>query len=335
MIQPLRFKPALALTLFLFLTGFLIGCNTNQEKSENKRQDTEAQSKDETNLVDTLQAINKQSASQPEKEQTRGGGSEEPAKTIDIGYVNWTEGIAMTHLVEAILEEKMGYTVNKRLGYVGEILDSLAWGTNDIFLDHWLSPDSSLNEMSDFVDAGINYKDAKMGLVVPEYVEANSIEDLKTNSEKFNGRIMGIDVGADVMEKTKKALKVYNLDYELITSSGPAMISSLKNAIKNEKPIVITGWTPHWIFSKFNLKFLEDPKLVYGKTKNIHTLVRKGLEKDHPKIMKFLERFKLNEDQLQDLIENFAQAEDWEKAASLWIKNNKQLVNSWLPKDEA
>ena len=44
------------------------------------------------------------------------------------------------------------------------------------------------------VDYGPNFKDAKIGLIVPEYVKAKSIADLKTD-ESFKQKIVGIDAG--------------------------------------------------------------------------------------------------------------------------------------------
>lgn len=256
--------------------------------------------------------------------------SSEDSNVIEIGYVNWTEGIAMTHLAEAILEDKMGYTVHKRLGYVGQVLDSLAWGTNDIFLDHWMAKDTALGEKSDIVDLGVNFKGARMGLVVPQYMNIQSIDSLNAIKDKTNKRIVGIDAGADIMEKTRKAMKSYDLDYQLSVSSGPGMTRQLKNAIDNKQPIIVTGWTPHWKFSRFDLKFLKDRKGVYGTTKNIHTLARKGFEEDHPEITRFLKNFSLNEKELGNLIEKFAASNNWDKAVEEWMNNNQVLVKKWL-----
>ena len=42
------------------------------------------------------------------------------------------------------------------------------------------------------------------------------------------------------------------------------MVAELKKAYNNQKPIIITGWSPHWMFSSFDLKYLEDPKGSFG-----------------------------------------------------------------------
>ncbi len=260
----------------------------------------------------------------------KGSQSKGDSAVIEIGYVNWTEGIAMTHLVEAILEDKMGYTVHKRLGYVGQVLDSLSWGTNDVFLDHWVARDTVSGEMKEFEDLGVNFKGARMGMVVPDYMDIESIDSLNAIQDKAGKRIIGIDAGAEIMEKTRKAIKSYDLDYKLTVSSGPGMTRQLKNAIDNKQPIIVTGWCPHWKFSRFDLKFLEDPKGVYGATKNIHTLARKSFEADHPEVAQFLKNFGFNENQLGNLIEVFAASENWDKATDQWIKNNQALVKKWL-----
>lgn len=80
--------------------------------------------------------------------------------------------------------------------------------------------------------------------------------------------IIGIDPGAGIMKATAAAIDQYGLtDWKLIEGSGAAMTAMLDKAVKAEKPIIITGWTPHWMFSKYDLKYLEDPKKYSGKPK--------------------------------------------------------------------
>jgi glycine betaine/proline transport system substrate-binding protein len=55
------------------------------------------------------------------------------------------------------------------------------------------------------------------GLVVPAYVTINSIEELNANKDKFKGEIIGIG-GAGIHANTVKAIDLYGLDYEQITS---------------------------------------------------------------------------------------------------------------------
>jgi ABC-type proline/glycine betaine transport system substrate-binding protein len=44
--------------------------------------------------------------------------------------------------------------------------------------------------------------------------------------------------------KTIKAIDVYDLDYDQVTSSGPAMVASLEK--EDKEWIVVTGWKPHF-----------------------------------------------------------------------------------------
>lgn len=66
------------------------------------------------------------------------------------------------------------------------------------------------------------------------------------------------------------------------------MTAALDTAIENEEPIVVTGWEPHWMFAKYDLKFLEDSEGAYGDSEDIHILARKGFSDDMPKATKFL-----------------------------------------------
>ena len=80
-------------------------------------------------------------------------------------------------------------------------------------------------------------------------------------------------------------------DWQLIEGSSAAMVAELKKAINNKEPIIVTGWSPHWMFSSFDLKYLDDPKGSFGGAEDINTLVRKGLEQDAPGAYKILDQF--------------------------------------------
>lgn len=257
------------------------------------------------------------------------------ADTIHLGYVNWAEGIAMTHLAEAILEEKMGYNVETIMADVGVIYASLTQGDLDAFMDGWLpiTHGSYMERLGDeLLDLGYNYTGARIGLVVPSYVPINSIDELNEHKDKFNGRIVGIDPGAGIMQATERAIDEYNLDLTLMESSGPVMAASLGNAIDRENWIVVTGWTPHWKFARWDLKFLEDPKGVYGASENIHTIARRDFVVDYPDVAEFLIRFRMNDQQLGDLMGKISDSNDEPlKVATQWMYEHEDIVENWIP----
>ncbi|WP_243140779.1 glycine betaine ABC transporter substrate-binding protein [Candidatus Galacturonibacter soehngenii] len=256
-------------------------------------------------------------------------------KTVKLAYVNWAEGIAMTNLAAAILEEKMGYTVERTMADVAPVFTSVASGNTDAFLDVWL-PVTHEEYMKkygeDLVDLGTVYENAMLGLVVPSYVDIDSIEQLNENKELFGGEIVGIDAGAGLMEATQKAMEAYELDYHLLTGSGTTMTAALSKAIDVGNPIVVTGWAPHWKFARWDLKVLEDSKKIFGDVENIHIVTRKGLEEDLPEVVAFLKNFKLTDEELGDLmgvIEDDG-GEPFE-IAKAWMKDHDELIQSFLP----
>jgi glycine betaine/proline transport system substrate-binding protein len=48
---------------------------------------------------------------------------------------------------------------------------------------------------------------------------------------------------------------MYDLDYDQVTSSGPAMVASLEKAIRDKEWIVVTGWKPHFKWAQHDLKY--------------------------------------------------------------------------------
>ena len=123
--------------------------------------------------------------------------------------------------------------------------------------------------------------------------DVNSIEDLADHADKT---ITGIEPGAGVVAAAERAVEEYpNLEgWEVQTSSSGAMATALGQAYENEEEIVVTGWTPHWKFQKYELKYLEDPKGTFGEAESIHTMARQGLEEDLPEAYKVLRQLQLD-----------------------------------------
>ncbi|MGO4290461.1 glycine betaine ABC transporter substrate-binding protein [Chitinophaga sp. RAB17] len=259
-------------------------------------------------------------------------GAQNGDKKITIAYVNWAEGVAMTQLAKSILEQK-GYHVTLKNADVAPVFAAVAGGDADVFLDTWM-PVTHHNYMENFGQKvtvlNTNFEGAKIGLVVPDYVTIKSIDELNAVKDKFEGHIVGIDAGAGIMGKAEDAVKAYALDYQLQSSSEAAMMATLKKSMDEKQPVVVTGWAPHWMFSRYKLRFLEDPKQVFGETEKIQTIANNEFSISDTVAVNFFRKFQLNSEQLGSLMGAMADADGNEEAAvKEWMKNNQELVKSW------
>lgn len=253
-------------------------------------------------------------------------------KKVTIAYVNWAEGVAMTQLAQQVLEQR-GYTVSLKNADVAPVFAAVAGRNADVFMDTWM-PVTHKTYMDNFGDKltvlGTCYEGAKIGFVVPDYVKANSIEDLQQQKTDFNGKIVGIDAGAGIMTKAEDAIKSYELPYELQSSSEAAMMATLKKKIDAREPVIVTGWAPHWMFARYQLKFLTDNKKVFGNAEQIQVIANKQFVTLAPEAATFFSNFHLDDQQLASLMEAVAEADGQEKAAiEKWITAHQELVDKW------
>lgn len=144
-------------------------------------------------------------------------------------------------------------------------------------------------------------------------------------------KIVGIEPGAGIMQATEKALKEYDnlADWKLVESSSTAMAAELQKAYEKKEPIVVTGWSPHWKFAKFDLKYLEDPKGIYGEEESIETLVRKGLKEDQPSAYTVLDQFHWEPSNMEEVMVEIHDGAEPKEAATKWVEANKDLVSEW------
>lgn len=256
---------------------------------------------------------------------------------VKIVYVEWSCATASTNVVAAVLQEKMGYDVETVPVSAAAMWKSVATGSADAFTTAWLptTHDNYYQQTKDeLVDLGPNLKGTRIGLVVPEYVDIKTIGQMEDHAEKFDGKIIGIDPGAGIMGKTEKVLDAYNLDsIKLMEGSGATMTAALQNAIHQDEWIAVTGWTPHWKFARWDLKYLEDPKGIYGGEEFINTIARQGLQQDMPEVYAFLDNFHWELDDIHEVMDmNRAEGTTPYENAVKWINDNPQKVQAWMGK---
>ena len=164
---------------------------------------------------------------------------------------------------------------------------------------------------------------------MPAYVKAKSIDDLNAEKSSFGGRIVGIDAGAGVMRKTDDAIKSYGLNYTLMPSSGSAMTAELSRSVGANKPVIVTGWAPHWMFAKWKLRFLEDPKKVFGGAEHVDSVVNPQLETKAKPVVAFLKKFQWKPGEIDSVMLAIQNGSKPEAAADAWIAAHADRVNSW------
>jgi len=260
----------------------------------------------------------------------------EEQETVKIAYVDWVSEIASAHVVKAVIESRLGYNCELLSVTAVSMWESVAAGDQDAMVAAWLPTlhQSYYEAVKDDIEyLGPNLEGVEMGLVVPSYVPVDSIAEMKNHVEEFDAKIIGIDPEAGLMGNTEKAMETYKLDdqFELVSGSDLTMTSALEIAYEEERWIAVTGWTPHWKFARWDLKYLDDPENVYGEAEYIGTIVRQGLDDDMPEVYSFFDNFYWTVDDMEQVMLWFSEEGlSTEDAAERWVNENSEVVDQWL-----
>ena len=229
---------------------------------------------------------------------------------LRLGWSPWADAEVMSLIAQRVIQQAYNLPVERVMADIGIQYASVARGDLDLMLMAWLPlthKDYWTRVRDRVLDFGSMYS-GRLGWVVPDYVDASelrSIADLRKPelAARFDNTVQGIDPGSGLNQASEQALVDYNLgDMRLVASSSAAMTAVLDKAIREQRWVVVTSWTPHWMFARYKLRFLEDPQLVFGGVEWIHALGRKGLDRDYPDLAGFLSRFQIPDRELSDLL---------------------------------
>ncbi|WP_439818114.1 ABC transporter permease/substrate binding protein [Weissella paramesenteroides] len=253
-------------------------------------------------------------------------------ESVKLVYVQWDSEVASSNVLAQAMRQH-GYQVDLTPLDNSIMWQSIANGQADASVSAWLpnTHKAQYKKYKNDIDLlGPNLKGATTGLVVPKYMKVDSIADLKNEAGK---KVTAIEPGAGVTKNAEKAIKDYGLNsqgWQVTPSSSGAMAVALGKAIKAKQDIVVTGWEPHWMFQKYDLKYLKDPKKSFGGAESINTMTRKDLKQDKPDAYKVLKKFKWTKEDMGKVMLDIQNGKSPKQAANTWIKNNQSKVDSWF-----
>lgn len=257
--------------------------------------------------------------------------TEEPVK---IGVVQWDDSRATSSVFTQILDEG-GYEYELVSADLGGLYQATAQGDVDVLIQAWLPATQAPyweKYGDDLVKAQVVASGAKCGLVVPEYVPINTIEELNDNADKFDNKISGIEPGSGIMQNTESCIVDYDLgNFELYSSSTVGMTAELQDKIDNEEWVVVTLWRPHWSFARIEgLKFLEDSQGIYGGSDNLVILTRTGFEEDNPEFYQIIQNYELDLSDVESIMIAIDSGKTAEEAAAEWLAENPEKFDEVL-----
>jgi glycine betaine/proline transport system substrate-binding protein len=281
-----------------------------------------------------------------------GGGSSTDSQgkstQMNMVTVNWIEGMAMTYMQEAILEDSLGMEVEVNQVQGGGIaFSSVAEGDADFFNEAWL-PTTHKDPWEKNKDKsqklGYTYKGTSVGIAVPSYVEIDTFPDFSNYADQLDGTLNGIESGAAINDQIRNTIELYDMqdEFKVQAASGPANWQALKTAIDNDEPIAVAAWKPHWKWNVYDIKYVKgattgDNVDIWGEAEDIFTIVDDDFVDEFPKkVVCFLKEFEANDEQVGSLMNAFRNRGDMSKrdAARQWIKDNPDDVSQWLQQAE-
>lgn len=278
--------------------------------------------------------------------------------TVNIAIHAWVGYEANAAVVALLLEDELGYTVEKKV-----LAEDVTWpgfesGEVDVIMENWGHPDlekTYITEKKVAYDAGLTGNTGIIGWYVPgwmveEYPDITDWNNLNKYAELFKtsesgdkGQFLGTD--PSYVQYDEALMTNLGLDYTVIFSgSETATVQAIKTADAEKKPLLLYWWDPHWIHAQVKLVQIKLPAYTDECDDDLekvacdypsyalNKIVRTQFKTDHADAATLIENFSwTNAD--QNLVSDYITNQDMtaEEAAAKWIEDNKSVWEAWLP----
>lgn len=297
-----------------------------------------------------------------------------PARAADIviGIPSWTSVQVTGHLLRVLLEDNFGLDVETQTGNNSVVFEAMERGSMHVHPEVWLPNQQNLHDqyVKDKGAVAMNPHSVKsvQAMCVTKYTAdehgLSSIYDLTdpANAALFDTNGDGLGemwigpAGWASTEIGKIRAKSYGYadTFELLQIDEALGNAALAEAVRQKKPYVFYCYTPHSMFTLYDLVVLDEPAydeanwvFVSQKddpdwlensniemsfpTTHLHIHYAKALEESHPDAAALLANVQLDADAVAEMMfEVDDKGRDPVEVAREWAAKNSARVDGWL-----
>ena len=302
------------------------------------------------------------SAEQPAAQEVKKG-------PIIVVEHDWTSQLINTALAAIILEEEMGYEVERRFVDNAVSIPGLATGDIHLLMEIWDSVSGAhiqefVEEKKTVENLGLTGFSGQEGWWIPNYVisgdpergiEATcpglpALEALNDCADVFatvetapKGQYLAGAVAWEPVFGDKLRVENLGLNYEVVfAGSEAAMIAELKSAHDKGEPILLLMWVPHWVHIPYPMTMIELPPYTpecWGttyacgwKAANVLKLAWAGFDEEFPEAAEFVRNYTLTDDQAAGIMHEVdLGGKTIDKAVRDWMAENEDVWRAWIP----
>ena len=277
-----------------------------------------------------------------------GGGTDGGSKgTVNMAINPWVGYEANAAVVAYLLENELGYTVEKKA-----LKEDVSWqgfetGEVDVIIENWGHPDLEKKYIDEDKVALVAGETGNVGIIgwyVPhwmveqypdilDYKNLNKYADLfKTSESGDQGQFLGSD--PSFVQYDEALVKNLDLNFKVIFSGGEAAsIKAFQTATEQKTPLIGYFYDPQWLHSKIKLVKVACDYPPYA----LNKIVSKKFADEGGAAYELVKNFKwsnADQNKVSDLITNEFSADPAtaaDKAAEKWVKENEAIWKPWIP----
>lgn len=295
-----------------------------------------------------------------------GGGTSADCGTapINIAVNPWTGSAANANVAKVIMEKQLGCTV--KLIEIDEFAQfpALSTGDLDATLEVW--PSGHAKDYKKYIDGGQGVVDGgtlgvigQIGWFVPKYMtdadpSLATTAGLTAKASEFataetgdQGQFLGGD--PSFVSYDKQIIDSLHLPFKVVyAGSEAAELTALKQAYKDESPLLLYMYTPHWAQLKYPMTQVELPEFTDACAKAAEgdgtgyncgypeDVLYKAFNQDLTTKSAAAQQFLTNMNYTNEMQEAIALDIDVngmkpEEAAQKWVDANPDVWQPWLP----
>ncbi|WP_374763589.1 glycine betaine ABC transporter substrate-binding protein [Yunchengibacter salinarum] len=228
-----------------------------------------------------------------------------------FAHADWAEARLVTHIAKALVESETDERVRIRQMPIDRQYAALAAGDIDLILDSW-QPTTHKDYLAQYANAvedlGPVFTGGRLGVAVPYYVprdEIATVGDLSKSAfrNRIDGRLLSIGETSGITRLAREAVTAYGLNGLKVQPVNEIYYErNLTQRFFRTRWFAAFAWTPHWSVGEFDMRFLDDPKGIFGGAERVHALARNGFEAEHGGVAALIRDLTIPLDRLNQML---------------------------------